>query len=143
MANDHICLTTDATENPLDKKFAVLYEGYKPRLTKRANLEETINGGMDAQFGAIYDVRDYVIRVRYTENETEWGDLEDLRAFFVLNNPNGNPSNVITLCDHFDDEYQVWMVGDFQENILSVEVDNEEAWYNVRVLLQIIPTPVS
>lgn len=133
---DYFSLTT--SDGNLSKQFQVLLSGYKPNLEKSQTVDKTIDGGLDISMGGLYRRDEYLVRVRQEETREGYGDLEDLRTFFSLNNPNGTPSNVITLVSHSGDAYNVVMLGSFSEQLLGVMVEGQSAWSLVQCVFQFL-----
>jgi len=133
MASAFIWLkTSDGTT--ISKKFRVIAEGYDDGTPdKTTSIEKTIGGGLDISQGAVYRSWNPVIRVRHTESETDFGNLQDLEDLYSLNDPGGTPSNVITFTDHHDTTHYVMLVGEFRKQLLSAMIEGQYAWYLVRI----------
>ena len=137
MEYDHIWLKTDDAGVTLSKKFRVVAEGYDDgSLDKSQSIEKTIGGGIDASTGEIYKSWAAIIKVRETEIEANYGDLEDLETFYSYNNPGGTPSDRITLVDHHGNNYVVLILGAFQKMYLGVKIEGEHAWLLVKMMMQ-------
>jgi hypothetical protein len=133
---DYFSLTN--SDNSLSKQFQVLLSGYKPNLEKSQTIDKTLDGNLDISMGGLYRRDEYLVRVRQNEPRNGYGDLEDLRTFFSLNNPNGTPSNVITLVSHCELVYNVVMIGSFSEQLLGVMVEGQSAWSLVQCVFQFL-----
>ena len=134
--NEYFTLTT--SDIGLSKHFQVLLSGYKPNLEKSQTVDRTVDGALDISVGGLYRRDEYLVRVRQDETREGYGDLEDLRTFFSLNNPNGTPSNVITLVTHTEQVYNVVMLGSFSEQLLGVMVEGPSAWSLVQCIFQFL-----
>jgi hypothetical protein len=134
--NDYFTLTDSS--GSLSKHFQVLLSGYKPNLEKSQTIDKTLDGALDISMGGLYRRDEYLVRVRQEETRDGYGDLEDLRTFFSLNNPNGTPSNVITLVSHCELVYNVVMIGSFSEQLLGVMVEGQSAWSLVQCVFQFL-----
>lgn len=131
---DYIWFKTSDGGATLSKKFKVVQPDYDDgTLEKAEDVKKTIGGGVDHSVGAIYKTWSPVIRVRHTETETDFGDLEDLEYFWSLNNPNATPSNDITFVDHHQTEYTIHFVGKLTKSLLGSQVEGECAWYLYKV----------
>jgi hypothetical protein len=75
----------------LNKKFRVVFSGYKRTLQKSGNLDKTITGQIDASVGSIQERRQFIVRVRDQEPVEGFGSKTDLETFFRLNDPIGVP----------------------------------------------------
>jgi hypothetical protein len=142
--NEYFTLTT--SDIGLSKHFQVLLSGYKPNLEKSQTVDKTVDGNLDISMGGLYRRNEYLVRVRQNETREGYGDLEDLRTFFSLNNPNGTPSNVITLVTHTEQVYNVVMLGSFSEQLLGVMVEGVSAWSLVLCVFQflsVVPLEIS
>ncbi len=138
VANDYIILRS--SDSSIDKKFKVLAPDYDDGTPEKAGTaKKTLGGGISVSVGGIYYSWNPTIRVRHTESEAGYGDLQDLTDLYELNNPNGTPSNVITFIDHHNVDHLVYMVGSLKKAVLGSEIEGTEAHYIVRVTLQEIP----
>jgi hypothetical protein len=141
---NYITLTSDdTTPGPptFGGKYAVIVQdpGWQINLRKAQSVDETIEGGLDVGMGGIYETIQYMIRTRETEPDTEYGDLADLRGMFELNNPSGTPSNLLKLEDHYGNDVDVWMLGQFNQRPLTVIIEGENAWFYIPIQLQVQP----
>jgi hypothetical protein len=132
--NEYFTLTNST--GSLSKHFQVLLSGYRPVLEKSQTVEKTLDGNIDVSMGGLYRRDEYLVRVRQQETRDGYGDLEDLRTFFSYNNPNGTPSNVLTLVTHNGEVFNVYMLGSFSEQLLGVMVEGVSAWYLVQCVFQ-------
>ena len=139
MANPYITLTDSAEQ--ISKKFVVIFSGYEPLLDKVQTVNTTINGGLDAAFGGVYETHTYTIKIRETEPRAGYGSKADLESLFRLNNPNGTPSTVITLTDHYGNYHEVLMVGQYLPTPLSIMIEGDQAWMIVKCTFRFIPVP--
>jgi hypothetical protein len=114
--------------------------GYKPIKEKTGEINRTAGGSFDYAVGDIYRTFKYIIWLRDTEDEGDYGDVVELERIFGLNNPNGNPSNVITLEDHFNNQYSCYMVGDQVPEPLTTIISGLYAWYYIPITLHVIPS---
>ncbi len=138
VANDYIILRS--SNSSIDKKFKVLAQDYDDgTLEKAQSAKRTLGGGISMSLGGIYQSWNPMIRVRHTETQSGYGDLQDLIDLYSLNNPNGTPSNQITFIDHHNVSRVVLIVGDLRKSVMGSEIEGEEAWSFVSVQLQELP----
>lgn len=114
------------------KRFRVLIEGYKPMLTKSETITRTLQGEIDVSRGALYEIHEYLIRVREAVEDSNDGTLDDLRYFYSLNNPNASPSDILTLTDHFGNSHYVAFTKDFVPDPVSVVIEGIMASFIVK-----------
>jgi hypothetical protein len=81
----------------------------------------------------------FIIFLRDTEDEEGYGDVVELERIYGLNNPNGTPSNVITLEDHFNNQFDCYMAGNFVPEPLTTTISGLYAWYYIPITLHVIP----
>jgi len=135
VANDYIVL--QSSNSSISKKFRVLSKDYDDGTPEKSGTpKKTLGGGMSYSVGGIYYSWSPTIRVKHTESESGYGDLQDLIDLYELNNPNGTPSNVITFIDHHNVSHSVLMLGSLRKATLGSEIEGGEAHFIVRVTLQ-------
>lgn len=145
---DHIILTNSNTTETW--KFKVVEGGYNVTLSK-AQTENMTIGGIDVAMGTIHEIHEYIIKVRqtrwviissgsYRQEADDIGVKDDLEYFYLLNDPNGTPSNVITLTDHLGVEKSVYFVGDFPKVPLTTIIEGGGAIYFIPCRFRVIPT---
>ena len=120
----------------VSKRFMVAEGGYAPGVQKAQNEQHTVEGKLDVSQGAIYPQFIYQFKVYETlpgSYASDYGTLHDLNYFFSLNNPNGTPSDIITLIDHFGESHQVIMMGGLAPQPLSVIISGVNALYFYKV----------
>jgi len=120
-------------------KFRVPEGGYKPVRDKSGNINRTAAGGIDHAVGSIYEIHQYNLWVRDTELEVGYGDKEELKRLYGLNNPYGTPTNRIMLIDHFGRSHYVYMVGQETPQPATVFLSSEYAWFLYPVTLHFVP----
>jgi hypothetical protein len=130
---------TDSTASK-SKRFRVIQGGYKPTLDKRQTIEETVNGGLDIATGAIYGGAQYTFRLTETENDGNYGSKSDLEYFYQLNNPNGTPSNILTVTDHFGVNHSGVFDGSLSPEPVTTIIEGTEAWFIVSVQFRFLPS---
>ena len=137
MSHTKYFILTNST-GTLSKKFRVILTSYNVMLEKSQNIAKTIDGELDVSMGGIYENHQYAIRVKHTEDEIGYGDLADLKTFFSLVDPNGSPSNVLKLTDHYGIDYLVYFVGNFNKSIMGVSIEGANAYFIVQASFQFI-----
>ena len=121
----------------LTKRFRVLFEGYKPIKEKVGARRITVTGKVDNQVGPVLNRWEYIIKAYAVTdpNGTDYGLLSDLETFFDYNDPDGTPSNEITLTDHFGNTHTVYMIGVLQPRLQTPVLDDDETHYHVPITL--------
>lgn len=129
------------SNSTISKQFRVIQDGRKVSLSKNENVEFTIGGRPDVSMGAVQEMHSYTIRVRQgNEPDTAYGVLKDLEDLFRYNNPNGTPSNIITLKDHYGVDKSVYLIGEFQESVMGIEIEGVNAWFLIELNMLVIPS---
>lgn len=128
------------SDDTVGGKFAVIRDGRQRALNRKSTVKETFDGGLDVTMGGVHEVLSLIVRVRETEDRVGYGDLDDLETLYRYNNPNGTPSNVITYTDNLANEYSVYLIGEFRENLLGVRMTGTNSFYLVQINLRIIPS---
>jgi hypothetical protein len=132
---NYIVLTTSDDATAL--RFRVLSGDYDDgSLEKAQAVVRTVGGGLDSSMGANFKTWNGTIKVRHTEDEADYGDLSELEYFYMLNNPNGTPSNVITFTDNHGVDHEVLLTGAFRKRLLSSVIQGTEAWYIIPIRLE-------
>lgn len=119
--------------------FRVVEGGYKPEKDKGGQINQTAGGGLDVSVGDIYEIHQYLIRVREDETEVGYGDLAELERLWSLNDPGGTPSNILTLIDHYGVTHQVYFMGKFSRQPVSVIIEGQQAWFMIPCTFVFIP----
>jgi hypothetical protein len=130
----------------LTMKFLVSFGGYRILLKKNQAENETI-GGIDVAMGTIHEIHEYLLKVRadrltgaFQEVPDDYGTLADLETFYRYNNPNGTPSNIITLTDHYGNAKSIYFVGEFSKTPVSTILETSQAVYFIQVRFRVIPS---
>ena len=129
-----------ASDDSIGGRFRVQYEGRSVELQKATNFDRTIGGGIDMTQGGILEMHDYVVRVRHTEDVANYGDKDVLEALYRLNNPGGTPSNVLTFTDHYLNESEAWLVGNWKDSVLGIMITGTTAWFVVKLSILLKPS---
>lgn len=119
--------------------FRVPMGGYKPVRDKSGSVNRTAQGGIDYAVGAIYEIHQYNIWVRDTEDEVGYKDRSELMRLWELNDPYATPSNRVTFIDHFGNSHSVLMIGQEQPQPETTIISGLQAWFIYPVTLHFIP----
>lgn len=133
MANSYITLAN--SNSTLSKKFPVIFGGLNNSYAKNESIRDTVDGGIEHCVGSIRHIQRLTVKTWYTP-PTGYGSVADLRTLYMLKNPNATPSNIIKYTDHFNNPaWNVLLHGTFDENLLTIEIDNGLAIYIVNLNL--------
>lgn len=133
--NDYIVLTN--SNSSLSKRFKAV--AMKMSKTRTDNVDRTVGGSTDKQSGTIVQRWQYGLRVPvYTAQSagSDYGLWSDLETFYGYNNPNGTPSDKITLKDHYQVDHTVIFVGDIAPEPLATILEGDAAYYIVQVAFE-------
>jgi len=133
MSNEYIILE-DSSSNQY--YFRVLFPdgGYRPLWHKIQNMQLTVTGKVDMQVGPV--LRQWTYSLMVSDSETgNYGDMSDLRTLYQLNDPDGTPSNLLTLTDHYGNTHDVYLMGDMIEEPMSPKIEGSCAWFRVTIRL--------
>jgi hypothetical protein len=130
-------------------KFKVMQGGYRILLQKMQTENNTI-GGVDVAMGTIQEVHEYTMKVKegrftiWTSGSSQdvpddFGVLSDLETFYRYNNPNGTPSNIITMTDHYGVTHSIYFVGEFPKTPVTTILESAQAIYFIPVRFRMIP----
>lgn len=132
MSNSYITLT-DSESNAY--RYSVTFQGYDPRLTKSGKVRTTITGKLEYQVGVT--TREWQYRLRAPASATPpSGTLANLKTLFALSDPNGTPTNVITLTDIDTTVYSVYLMGDLSPRPISYNLATAPSY----VMLKMVET---
>jgi hypothetical protein len=145
--NPYIILAT-STGSPA-YKFKVVEGGYNVVKDKAQTENETI-GGIDVAMGVIHEIHEYIVKTRqsrwiittsgsYRQENDDYGTLDDLEAFYLLNNPKSTPTNIITLTDHYGAVKQAYFVGQFPKKPVSSIIEGGNAIFFMQIRFRVIP----
>ena len=119
--------------------FAVAFGGYTPVLIRNQDVQDTLDGGVDVSQGGIIEQHQYTVKTRHTEDRIGYGTLAELERSWRLNNPNGTPSDKITLIDHYGNSHTTIFIGQFPKQPLTTIIEGSEAWFFIPVTLRFLP----
>jgi len=135
----YIVLSDDHPLYQTAKRFVVVQDSYRPVIEKAGSVTKTVNGKLDIAAGAVFQLRSMKIRARLVPQDTDYGTYDDLKYFFSLNNPNGSPSNILEMTDHYGEVHNVVFAPKFEPILLGVLLDGVNSSYLVDVMFHIIP----
>jgi len=134
--NNYIQLKTSAGTTYY---FRVLFpkRGYHPIRRKAGKIQPTVTGKIDYQPGPVMLEWQYDLLVAATDPEGgSYGTLSGLKTLFDLNDPNGTPTNVLQLRDHYDTEWvSVYINGTLEEEPYSPKLSGAGVWFRVPIHL--------
>jgi hypothetical protein len=119
-------------------QFAVVQGGYKPLLERNQTVNRTAAGTPDVAQGGILERHEYMIRCRDEEDRAGYGTIHELERLWRFNNPNGTPSDKITLIDHYSVSHTAVFIGEFPRSAISTILTGECAWFFIPVNLLVV-----
>lgn len=125
--NEYITICTSGSE--INKKFYAILNGYTERHKKAQTIDTNIEGQPLITNGGIYREFDYVLKLSHEMADTSFGTKDELKTMYNLNNPNGSPSDVITLVDHYGVVHTVKFMNDLELNPLTVIIEGTESYF--------------
>lgn len=126
-------ITLASSDGGINKRFMV---ESMDRAHKRAEVNEELSGGrLNIAKGRQHLHFNYTVFLPFTSTDTDYGSLSDLQRLWRLNNPNGRPSDVLTLTHVDGTQYEVRSLGDLEDRAFGVQVDGEGAYYTVQIEL--------
>lgn len=114
---------------------------YAPGYERTDQFKVTAGGGIDQSAGIIIKTLNYTFRVPAAASDPD-GTLDDLIALFELINPTptlGQPSNLLTLVDHYGATHYVKFREGTVPEPLTTQLEGPNAWHFVPVVFIIIP----
>jgi hypothetical protein len=141
---NYFTLTT-SDGSTLSKQFRVVEGGFKVFKEKKQSDETTLDGYPDISQGGIYKTFNFTVKVYESDPDntggSPWGELADLEQFYDYNNPNGTPSNVLTMVDHYGDTLYVMFMGQFSLEPATVHLEGNNAIYFIPISLKKVSGP--
>ena len=131
--NEYITLATSGSE--VVKKYYAILNGYTESFKKAQTIENNVEGDPLITNGGIVALFSYVLKLSETMVDTSFGTKEDLKAMYRLNNPNGVPSDVFTLTDHYGVPHLVKFTNDLDLNPLTVILVGEDSYFYTPIKL--------
>jgi len=119
--------------------FAVVQGGYDPARTRNQEINRTVAGTLDISQGKNFQVHNYMLRVRESEDRVGYADYAEIIRLWSLNNPKGDPSDRITLIDHYGDTHYGYFEGKFNPQAVTTLLEGENAIFFVPVVLHLDP----
>jgi len=136
-------ITISNSDASLVKKFKVLQDSYAPVKEKSQTVRKTLDGKYDISSGGIFERHEYILRARGQDEDDDYGTKDDIDTFFSYNNPNGTPSNKLTLTDHYGAVHLVMMAGDFIPRPLGVMMEGLNSVFVVKAVFLFLESNIS
>lgn len=109
-------------------------DSYRPIRRKIGKFQNTVTGKVDYQVGPLNLEWRYILKVYATDPDGgSYGTLANLKTLFDLNDPDGTPTNVLTLTDHYESTHSVYIVGDLIEEPMTPSLS--DGWFKVPIHL--------
>jgi hypothetical protein len=122
------------TDDQTGKKFRVVFPNMQPIREKVQASYKTIGGKRDIYQGPIYRAIQVMFKVRETEDETGYGDKEDLRNIYDRNTPVGSR---LIITDNYGETYDAYWMGPWQEIPWTSVLEGHNAWFSVNAYFEI------
>jgi hypothetical protein len=97
------------------------------------DFQITAGGSVDKSAGAIVMLWQYTLKLKAEESDPDYGTLDDLTELFLLNNPNGSPNDVLTLTDHYGNQWSVMFKEDMAPSPITTQLQGPNAIFYVNV----------
>lgn len=124
---DYTVITTG--DGATTGRFRILAEGYSDgTLMRGSQIIRTVGGGTDIHAAEIYQVWQPNIKVRHTEPVSGYGTLSDLETLYQY-------YGTVTWRNHYQQEFTVLLLGKLDKSIIGFQVEGENAWYIVQLML--------
>ena len=91
------------------KRYKTFFKKWTPELQRGAGEQCLVSGGAERQFGQFIDGWRGLVKAPVTPESSEYGSIADLRSLILLN-------QVVALRDHYDQPYNVILVGPYGED---------------------------
>jgi hypothetical protein len=128
---DHIVLSTPTSSTSL--RFAIYAADYADTMYETGRIvNKTIPGGVDITGGTLRRKWSPIIRVLFTEPRAGYGTVSELEDLYKVDGP-------ILWKDHYGQEYNAIITGDFQKSIKGVAIEGEGSVFMIKLdLLEVI-----
>jgi hypothetical protein len=130
---EYITITTSGSE--ISKKFYAILTGYTESHQKTQSIDENIEGDPLITNGGIIIRFSYILKLSYEMEDSTFGTKNDLIQMYDLNNPNAEPSDVLTLIDHYGISHTVKFEGPLELNPLTTMIDGEDSFFYTPIRL--------
>jgi hypothetical protein len=108
--------------------------------TRTDDVKTTLSGSLDKSAGPILKSWRYLLRVPFQTDDSDYGTMDNLITLFELNDPNGTPSDIITLTDHYGNDFNVIFVGTLDPENATTILDGYNSHYIVGIeLREVVP----
>jgi hypothetical protein len=128
---DYIVLSTPTSSTSL--RFAIYAADYADTMYETGRIvNRTIPGGVDITSGTLRRKWSPIIRVLFTEPRAGYGTVSELEDLYKVDGP-------ILWKDHYGQEYNAIITGDFQKSIKGVAIEGEGSIFMIKLdLLEVI-----
>lgn len=130
--NDYITLTN--SNSSLSKRFKAVE--LMDIMERTDGWTTALDGSLDKSAGPIVQSWQYQLTVPYSVTDSNYGTMADLKTFFTYNNPNGTPTDVITLTDHFNATHSCFFFGKLDPKNLTTVLDGVNSRWIVPIALR-------
>lgn len=130
---EYITLTTSGSE--VSKKFYAILNGYTESHKKAQTIVNNVSGNPLITNGGVIKMFSYVLKLSHTMLEAGYGTKDELIYLYNLNDPNGIPSDVITLTDHYGVVHLVKFTNDLDLNPLTTIIEGEDSYFYTPIKL--------
>ena len=127
----YIILSDDAAQ--VSKRFRVIKMNTPWERTD--SFQITLGGNLDKAVGVILETFQYVFKVPAETDDMDYGEFADLRSLYFLNNPNGTPSDLLTLTDHYGTTHYVKFNESTAPEPLTTQLEGPNAWHYFNISL--------
>lgn len=133
--NDYIVLTDSrGAETGVSKRFKAVE---LMELVERTDgWSQALDGSLDKSAGSLLRSWQYQLTVPYSVTDSAYGTFADLKTLFSFNDPNGTPTDVITLTDHFGATFSVYFFGKLDPRNLTTILDGVNSRWIVAIALK-------
>lgn len=133
MVNEYITLST--SDNSISKKFYAIAMNYVEENARNQTVETNIEGNYLITNGGNHMAFSYLLKLSAEMEDTSFGTKADLRNLWLLNNPNGTPTDVITLIDHYGISHTVKFDKTLNLTPLTATIDGTDSFFHTPVRL--------
>lgn len=130
MATFAYIVISDSTASKVKRFKAIKMSMPKQRTD---SMQITASGAVDIAAGVILQYLQYTLKVPEESADSLYGTRLDLDYFFMLNNPAGSPSNLLTLVDHYGDTFTVAFKEDVAPSPITTQLEGNNAIYYIPV----------
>jgi len=116
----------------LSRRFKAIAMGTP--LLRTDSVELTAGGKTDKATGPVIQAFQYALRVPIDDPaDANYGNYAELKTFFSYDSAITDPTDVITLTDHFGDDYDCYFYGQLDPEPLTTMLEGPNAWMVVQI----------